>query len=645
VNADRAITAPEQRGRRRTLTVDDVLGPAGTRELRRLPALIADAFRLVWVAAPRELIAAATLQALAGLSLAGQLLVTRRILDRLATYGLTTDLGPLVVEFAAFGALLLLVAVAALTYGERQRLLAEQVERYATGRVMDVATHVELVEYEHAAFSDQLQRARLNASSRAVQIANGVLGLVGGLAAVGSVGVVLLLIEPAVAGLLFVGAVPALALNRRASRVLHHHAVRQTAPDRRRLYLYELLTRRETAQEVRAFDSSAYLRQEHDRLHRAKIDDLRRTVRQRTWYGLLSAALATAVTLGSVALLLYLVRSNRTDVTEAVVAVGAVLLVGTRLRALVASGGSLYEGALFLRDFTSFVERTPAASATPAPGAAPAMVEPGRAPGFGPDVGEALPLQRLELDRVSFTYPSRDRPSLHEVSLTIERGEVIAVVGANGSGKTTLIRILAGLYRPTTGRYRWNRVDTEVLGSERIRDHVTVIFQDFLRYFLTAHENIAIGRPSQIDDVERVRHVSRLAGAEGFLDQLPSGYRSLLGPTFLGGSDLSIGQWQRVALARAYFRQAPLLILDEPTAALDPRGEEEIFRQVRRLAADRTVVLVTHRFSNVRAADRILVLDEGHLVEQGSHEELASRGGLYAELYHLQARGYERETT
>ena len=607
-------------------TVDDVLGPAGHRDLRRLPALVAQAFRLVWRAAPRQLSLAGGLQLFAGLSLAGQLAVVRRIIDRATIEDGVPDLTQLAPELALFGVLLVIVAVAAVAQREQQRLLGELVEKYTTGEVMNVSTAVDLIEYDHPSFYDRLQRARVNASARPLQIANGVIGLLGSGAAVAAVGAALIWIEPIVAALIVLGGLPTLYFNRLSSKVMHRYAVRQTAGDRRRSYLYEVLSRKETAQEIRAFDSSAHLRDEHDRLFDRKIEDLHGTIRRRMAYGAMSAAITAAVTVGSLVLLFTFVRTGRLAVSDAAVAIGAVVIVGSRIKGLLASSGSLYEGALFLRDFTDFVE-TGARQAAARSRAAPAP------PAF----------ERIELQDVSFTYPSRTEPSLEDVSLEIRHGEVIALVGENGSGKTTLTKLLAGLYRPDQGVVRWDGRDVADSDLADLREHVTVIFQDFTRYFLSAHENVAISRIRDIDDEEGVHKAARTAGADGFLRSLPDGYATLLGPAFLGGSDLSTGQWQRVALARAYFRASPLLILDEPTAALDPRGEYEIFQQVRRMAQGHTVVLVSHRFSSVRAADRILVLDGGRIVEEGDHDALVERGGLYAELFELQAAGYRED--
>ncbi len=595
--------------------------------MRRLPGLIRQAFALVWEAASRELLLAGGLQVAAGLSLAAQLLVMRRVLDQAIVDDGVPDLAGLAPELLLFGVLLVVVAAAGVAQREQQRTLGEYVQKYTTGRVLGVSTKVDLIEYDRPTFHDRLQRARVNASVRPLQIANGVIGLIGGGASVLAVGAALLFIEPAILLLIVVGGIPSVFLNRLSSRVLHAFAVRQTPGDRRRGYLYQILTRKEEAQEVRAFDSSEALRQEHDRIFDERIVDLKTTVRRRTLYGILAGVMAAVVTVGSIVLLLAFVRMGRISISDAAVALAAVVLLAGRIRGLVASTGNLYEGALFLEDFTDFVAAEQHVSSR---AATSGSISPKPLPAF----------KRIEFEGVGFTYPSRTEPSLQDLTLSIEHGEVIALVGENGSGKTTLIKLLAGLYRPTEGSIRWDGSDVAEFELADLREHVAVIFQDYARYFLTAHENIAISRISQVGDRSRVLMAAERAGAHQFLSSLPAGYDSLLGPSFEGGSDLSIGQWQRVALARAYFRDSPMLILDEPTASLDPRGEYEIFQQVRRLAEGHTVVLVSHRFSSVRAADRILVLEEGRITEEGDHDALLARGGRYAELFGMQAEGY-----
>jgi len=232
------------------------------------------------------------------------------------------------------------------------------------------------------------------------------------------------------------------------------------------------------------------------------------------------------------------------------------------------------------------------------------------------------------------------RPALRGVSLEIGAGEVVALVGENGSGKTTLAKVLSGLYRPESGSVRWDGVDVATMDPDDLHRRVAVLFQDFARFMLTAKENIGLGRVERIDDIEAIVDAAERSGAHRFVSEWENGYDTVLGPIFVGGKDISIGQWQRIALARAFFRDAPLVILDEPTAALDARAEHDLFDRMRQLFVGRAVLLISHRFSSVRSADRIYVMHEGEIVEQGTHAELMALGGRYAELFTMQAKAY-----
>ena len=562
------------------------------------------------------------LQVFAGFSLAAQLLVLKRVLDRTVDAEDIPDLFSLLPELVLFTALLIVVAVAAVAKREQQRLLSEHVAKSTLGQVLDVSTSVDLIEFDRPSFFDRLERARVNASIRPQQIAQGIIGLLGGAATVLAAGAALIILEPLVAGLVVLGGLPALYFNRLSSQAHHAYAVRETPGQRRRAYLFQTLTSKQVAHEVRAFNNGDYIRAEHDRLYDDRIAATRKLVRRQLLFGTLGAVTLSLVTVASLILLLVFVRMGRLSLADAATAVGALLLVGTRLRGLVANGGTLYEGSLFLEDFLDFVQ-----------GGQRLASERAQLPG-------PPPFSVIELRNVGFTYPSRTEPSLTGITATIRQGEVIALVGENGSGKTTLTKVLAGLYQPSAGQLLWDGTDMTDADPAALREHVAVIFQDFAQYFMSAHENIAMSRPARLGDQAALEAAARDAGAAGFLAALPHGFETLLGPSFAGGSDLSLGQWQRVALARAYFRDSPLLILDEPTASLDPRGEYEIFQQVRQLAEGRTVVLVSHRFSSVRSADRILVMAGGKIIEEGSHDALLALNGLYAELFRLQAAGY-----
>jgi ATP-binding cassette subfamily B protein len=303
-------------------------------------------------------------------------------------------------------------------------------------------------------------------------------------------------------------------------------------------------------------------------------------------------------------------------------------LLSSRLLAINTSIGKIVEAGMFLDDYQSFLRMTDASQRSST--GVRADVTP---PGTGFD--------GASVEHVSFWYPGTDRQVLDDVSIEIGRGEVVALVGENGSGKTTLVKLLCQLYSELqAGRILWNGADISTVDPHAVREQVTVLFQDFARYELTVAENIALGRPEATWEDERIRAAAARAGAQEMIERLPHGYATRLGRRFYGGEDLSGGQWQRLALARAFYRGGELLILDEPAAALDPRAEYKLFEQVTELAASKSVLLISHRFSNVRMADRIYVLQEGRVVEQGNHDELKRLDGVYAELYNLQAKAY-----
>ena len=291
--------------------------------------------------------------------------------------------------------------------------------------------------------------------------------------------------------------------------------------------------------------------------------------------------------------LLALALSGRLALAETATAAGALLILGERILTTVNNIGDLYQAGLFVEDYTTFLATAPHQHGHTGTWPAPAKFD------------------RITVENASFTYPAASGPALPEVSLEIQAGRVIALVGENGSGKTTLAKLLSRLYLPATGTIRWDGTDTAVLDPDELHRRIAVIFQDFARYDLTARENIGFGAVEHIDDLADVEAAARHAGSDSYLSELPKGYETILSPEYDGGRDLSVGQWQRVALARAFIRDAPLIILDEPTASLDPRAEHDLFRRIRSLYKGRTVLLISHQYNTVRDADHIYVLDEG----------------------------------
>ncbi len=593
-----------------------------TRQLRRLPRLIKGALQLAWQAAPRQFTLNACFQLLGAVALAGQVLVSQRLIAELLDLGNGTEFASVVPWLIGIATLSSVVAFTGLARVEQQYVMGDLVARHAIGQVLEVATAVDLITFDSPQFHNRLLRAQVNASSRPYQMATGVLTMMSALVTMGGIGVALLLIEPIFLAALLVAYVPAWVATAKASKASYQFSVAQTERDRRRSYLADVLSKREGAAEVRAFGLTSFLRDRHDALYETRIVELKAMAARRLRFGLLGALATAFLNAGALALLVWFISSGRLDLAEAGAAATAILLFAQRLGALAGGATSLYESSLFIEDFTSFVEAMPALEQARPTGDAPA--------GF----------DLIEVDHVSFSYPNRAEPVLVDVSIEVRRGEVVALVGENGSGKTTLAKLLAGLYAPSSGAIRWDGVDLSTVDPAQVSSNVGVIFQDYVRYLLSARENIGFGRHERLSDEVALREAALRASADGFLEKLPEGYDTQLGTEYWGGSDLSGGQWQRVALARAFFRDAPLLILDEPTASLDPRSEADLFDRIHELYQGRTVLLISHRFSTVRAADRIFVLEQGRVVEQGNHEQLMARRGLYAELFTLQANAY-----
>jgi ATP-binding cassette, subfamily B, bacterial len=588
---------------------------------RDLPRLVADSLRLAWEAGRRELVLTASLQLLVALGVAAQLFVGKELLDAVFRAGGEDDFAAVLPALAALVVVSVAIDVAQAIEAEQSRVLGELVGRRAFDRVLDVATRIDLLSFEEPDFYDRLARARAQGMFRSLQTVNGLLGLVG--ASVAAVGIVAALtaLQPLLLPLVAFGYVPLWIVAARNTRDLYGFMFRMTPNEREREYLRTTLTRRGPAKEVRAFGIAGFLRSRYDRLYDLRIAELRALARRRTLRSLVAAVSTAAVTALTVGGLAYLLVSGRMDLAAVGAAVFGLYQLSGRLRSLHFGATSLYEATIFIRDYTSFLTL----------GAKPASD--GRQPA-------PLRFERLTVEKVLFAYPDTNEPALDGVSLEIGSGEVVALVGENGSGKTTLAKIVAGLYSPQAGRVLWDGVDASTVDPDDLRRAVAVVFQDFERYLLPARENVGLGRHERIEDLDAIVSAARRADADDFLARLPEGYETMLGREFAGGYDLSIGQWQRVALARAFFRDAPLVILDEPTASLDARAESRLFERIRDLLEGRSVLLVSHRFSSVRSADRIYVLDRGRVVEQGSHDELMAVGDRYAELFTLQAAAY-----
>jgi len=637
-----------------------------------LPDLLLGSFRIVRRAAPREFAISTGLQLLQGAATGLQLLVFRNILAAVLAGSSQHDYLPAFEQLALLVVLQTVSGVIGSYTNMQQQLVTELVQRHASRPVTEVATAIGLKDFDTPEFHDRMQRAQQTATARPLQVTSAVLTLGRSLLGLTGIAIALLILSPLLLAISVLAFLPLLVATTRISQLVFQFILEMTPNDRKRGYVLGLLTSTYMAKEVRAFGLGGYLRDVFERLSDERIARLRRHLRQRTGLSLLGSAgsaLAGGVSFGVLA---WLITTGHLGLAEAGAAAAATFQLGGQLQGIVFAAGQLYESSLFVEDLRAFLDLLPALRAakptapaprgfqtievkgvhftyptTPPPKPAPPLKVGGWRPGFGgmPIGGFPGPMMFVSRPGDAGADSHRRAHALTGVSMEIRRGEVVALVGENGSGKTTLAKVICGLYPPDRGVVCWDGVDTASVDPDRLRDQVTVIFQDFVRYWLTARENIGLGRVARIGDEDAIHAAARHAGADRFIEAWPEGYDALMGPIFEGGKDLSFGQWQRMALARAFFRDAPLIILDEPTAALDARAEAELFDRMRTLFQGRSVLLISHRFSSVRSADRIYVMQEGAIIEHGSHEELIKEQGLYAELFHLQARAYLERTT
>lgn len=590
------------------------------RSLRNVRPLVA----MVWQTSPPLVAASVFLRLLRALMPVAALWIGKLILDAVVARiahregSLTTVWKLVALELA----LALLTDVLGRANSLCDSLLGDRFTNRVSVRLIEHATALDLASFEDPVFYDKLERARRQTTGR--------LGLLAALMGAGqdaislaSLSAGLIVFSPWLMLLLVAAVVPAF-LGETHFSALAYSALYRWTPERRRLdYLRMLGAGAQSAKEVKIFGLGDYLARRYDEVSRDIYKENKQIAVHRATLGSLLNLLSTGGYYGAYAVVLLRTLAGSISLGTFTFLTGAFARSRSYIERILAGFNDVSEQAVFLKDLFEFFEMQPAirsgAAAHPAP----------------------RPIRRgFEFQGVSFAYPGSDRLVIQNINFSLHPSEKVALIGENGAGKTTLVKLLARLYDPTAGRILLDGVDLREYDVEDLRREIGVIFQDFMRYEMVIRENIGFGNIDSLDDQDRIESAARKSLAESVIDRLPKGYDQMVGRRFEGGVDLSGGEWQKIALARAYMRDAQLLILDEPTATLDARAEYEVFQRFAELTRGRMAVLISHRFSTVRMADRILVLQGGAVGEQGSHEELVSLGGHYAELFELQAAGY-----
>ncbi len=584
-------------------------------------------FQLVWQTSKWQTIALATLTLLLAVIPALQVWLAGALIDEVAAGIGADDIDPFIrsIVILAIAQLLLFLAGSLFQTLSNidQQLLQEKLTIHVQQMIMQHANTLDLADFENASYYDQLQQAQRESASRPVMMVSGVFGLVRSLITFATMVGLLIGLSPWIAIAALLSPIPAFVSGSRYSW-WGFQQMRRLSPTRRMMsYLTNVLTTDSFNKEIKLYTLGDHFIGRYDEIAQGYYAETRSLLIRRYLAGFGWGALT-------------IVASSATFLYVAVQAVKGVISLGqltvftqaaqqvqNSFQGLLGGFQSIYEHGLYLSTLYDLLDRKPLIDAPEHP------------------VPVRVPFQQgIEFRNVSFTYPGRTEPALDNVSFTIGLGETIALVGKNGAGKSTIVKLLGRLYDPQEGRILIDGVDVRDYDPRELRKQFGMMFQDYAMYQLPVAENIGVGNVERVLDRSAIESAALRGGATELIEGLPDQYDTILGKWFEDGHQLSGGEWQRVALSRAFMRDAQILILDEPTSALDAEAEYDLFARIKRLAEGRMAIFISHRFSTTRRADRILVLENAKLIEQGTHAELMMLGGRYAELFSLQAESY-----
>ncbi|MCC7198139.1 MAG: ABC transporter ATP-binding protein [Gammaproteobacteria bacterium] len=582
------------------------------------------ALTLVWGTSPGLTLSLGLLTLLAGLLPAGMAWVGAQIVDAVVAAIRAGDGDARhVLEYVAIeGLLVALLAAAQRGLSLCQSLLRAQLGQRVNVMILEKALTLELAQFEDSEFYDKLTRARREASVRPLSLVMRSFGLAQNGVSLISYGVLLAQFSPWAVLVLLVAGLPSFFAEAKFSGDAFRLFRWRSPETRMQMYLETVIAREDHAKEVKLFGLGRRLLDRYREIFsRLYAEDRALSIRRDLW-GFALGLVATATLYGAYAWTAVSTVQGEISLGLMTMYIALFRQGQSAVSAILSAVGGMYEDNLYLSTLYDYLE-------TPVPPRRGSLPR-------GPD-----PSDGIRFEHVGFTYPGTSQPALTDITLHLKPGSSLALVGENGSGKTTLIKLLTRLYAPTEGRVLLDGLDLAEWDEVALRERVGVIFQDFARYQLKVGENVGAGDEASFEDESRWREAATKGQAAEFIERLPAGYSTQLGKWFRDGRELSGGQWQKIALSRAFMRtRADVLVLDEPTAAMDARAEAEVFAHFRALASDRITILISHRFSTVRMADQIAVLDQGRVVEHGNHDELMARGGTYAQLFTLQARGY-----